>query len=68
MKLYRNINDLCLFIKGLASSLKLNNPGPYEAASFIFQNENKNSDSDFSGFNLYLMENILANFISPKRP
>ena len=53
MPIHRNISDLCLFIKELASSLKLNDPVQYEVASFVFQNENKNSDSDsvFSGFN-----------------
>ena len=53
MTIHRNISDLCLFIKELASSLKLNDPVQYEVASFVFPNKNKNSDSDsdFSGFN-----------------
>ena len=44
---------MCLFIKELALSLKLTEPVPYEVASFVLKNENKNSDlySDFSGFN-----------------
>ena len=52
MTVHKNSNDLCLFIRHLASSLKLIKPIPFEIANVEHQNlsEYGSSDSDFSGF------------------
>ena len=55
MSVHKKVDDLCLFIRHLASSLKLKDPIPFEVASleenFKEQGGTSSSDSDFSGLN-----------------
>ena len=56
MTVHRNLDDLCLFIRHLASTLKLTSPIPFEAANLLetlkVPSEPSSSDSDFSGFDI----------------
>ena len=59
MTVHRNIDDLCLCIRHLASSLKLKEPIPFELASVYVQHYDSDCASEFAGFGRDLVGKIL---------
>ena len=50
MTVHTNIDYLCIFIRHLASSLKLKEPIPFELASVDVQHYDSECASEFAGF------------------
>ena len=50
LTVHQNIDELCIFVRDLAASLKLQDPVPFELASILTQQYSSDCDSNFGGF------------------